>query len=144
MNATTTLAKCFAIILTIVGCNHQQPPVAQDQKESKYTEEHIALSKLSDEELFAIGVTSTSAGWAVAWSTDSSADADAIQGALGSVDLSASGSCGRGRCGWYVSPEEFFVAQRALLASRSVRERGIKVVEPRLPTQNKKAQQDAP
>jgi hypothetical protein len=143
MKSATTAAKCFALTLTLIGCTHQQRPLAHDQKDSEDAEQLMALSKLSDEERFAIGVTSTDEGWAVAWSTDSSADADAIQGALRSKGLSALGSCGRGHCGWYVSPDEFFVAQRALLDSRSVRERGIKVVEPRLPSGNRKEAQQA-
>lgn len=109
-------------------------PTANDGKTPEWAEQVAALSKLSDEELFDIGVTSTDAGWAVAWSTDSRADREAIQGALGNAGVMALGSCGRGRCGWYVSSDDFFLARRALKGSLAVRKLGIEIAEPRMPS----------
>ena len=92
----------------------------------------MVLFRLTDDEIFRIGVTSLNqAEWAVAWSTDSKKDRTAIERALKPLGISAGGSFGLGRGGWYVPRERFFAAQRALQQSAAVRKLGITVVEPK-------------
>ena len=92
------------------------------------------LFKLSEDELFAIGVTSVEqdgrTDWAVAWSSDSDETMRAIEQALDRVGVSGGASCSRRRCGWYVPREEFFAARRALLEIKGIDGLDIQVVEP--------------
>lgn len=78
-------------------------------------------------------MTATAEG-AVAWSAATEDAADAIRAVLNRADVGFSASCGRGRCGWYVAREDFFLARRALLDDHRVRELGINVVDPALPS----------
>ena len=60
----------------------------------------LVLFKLTDDEMFRIGVTSLKQSeWAVAWSTDSKADIAAIRKALKPLGISHGGSFGLGRGG---------------------------------------------
>jgi hypothetical protein len=135
MKLTASIPAIAAVFVLSVGCNRQERSPQGQAGVSELEEREAELFKLSDEELFEIGVTATDAGWAVAWSTESEEDIAAIDEALDSVSVSANGSCGRGRCGWYVRRSDFFVAQQALLKSDRVRSLGIKVVVPKDPTE---------
>ena len=97
----------------------------------------MVLFKMSDNELFALGITQVKQPggleWAVAWSTDSEEDFAAIDAALVRAGIRAGGSAGLGRAGWYVPRGQFFRARTALLADDRVRAlETIHVVDPRL------------
>ena len=92
-----------------------------------------AMFELSDDELFDRGITAIDGGdWSIAWSSDSAQDIDAIQTALDDVGLSAFGSFGHGRGGWYVHRSDFFRAQMALKRNKTIKQLGIEIVEPDL------------
>ncbi len=126
----------IAICLANCGCQPQATRVNSDVSNRQIYREgdlETALFKLSDDELFDIGVTATDVGlWSIAWSTDSAEDSAAINNALASVGLSALGSFNHGRGGWYIEKADFFVAQAALKQDRDVRRLEISIVEPQL------------
>ncbi len=94
------------------------------------------LFKLSNKELFKLGITQVDQpghiDWSVAWSDDSDETLKAILDALKPQQIGALASCGHGRAGWYVTREEFFKARKALLESQAVYQRGVIVVTPRI------------
>jgi hypothetical protein len=97
----------------------------------------MVLFKMSDKELYALGITQVQqAGrleWAVAWSTDSPADLAAIDAALHGAGVEGGAFADLGMAGWYVPREKFFRARTALLADDRVRAlKTVLVVEPRL------------
>ena len=84
-------------------------------------------------ELFVRGITAIDGDyWSIAWSSDSVEDGDAIHSALDDAGDSAFGSFSRGRGGWYVHRTDFFRAQIALKRSDTIKQLGIKIVEPDL------------
>ena len=90
-----------------------------------------ALFKMSNQELFKIGITAIDGkDWSIAWSSDSAEDMDAIQSAFDEIGISAFGSCGHGRCGWYVDRTEFLRAQTALKRNDAIKGLGLEIVEP--------------
>lgn len=97
----------------------------------------MVLFKMSDSELYALGITQVAQPgglqWAVAWSTDSEEDFAAIDAALGRAGIQAGGSAGLGMAGWYVPRDQFFRARTVLIADDRVRTLGtIHVAEPHL------------
>jgi len=96
----------------------------------------MILFRMSDEELYAIGITQVEQpgrlDWAVAWSTDSAEDLAAVDAALRRADVAGGAVADLGMAGWYVPREQFFRARDALVADDKVRALGIKVVEPRI------------
>jgi hypothetical protein len=97
------------------------------------------LLLLTNDELFAIGITQSHQpghiDWALAFSSAFGEDAKAIRGALYKAGIGYVGSSSRRRAGWYVNREQFFAARRALLEIPDLKSLGIHVVEPqfRLP-----------
>ncbi len=74
--------------------------------------EYSLLNSMSDDDLFAVGITAVDGGrWSIAWSTDSPQDIIAIHDAFEKVNLFAVGSYGHGSAGWYIEKEDFFTAQ---------------------------------
>jgi len=94
------------------------------------------LFKLSDKELFKLGITQVedppgNFDWMVAWSDSSDETLMIVLDALELQKIGAVASCGHGRAGWYVTREEFFKARNVLLESQAVYQRGVIVVTPR-------------
>ena len=99
---------CGSACLLFIGCETQREARTEELLPKEFDAEMEVLTSLSDNELFKVGLTSTDAGWSIAWSTDSAEDSAAIKSALETMGITVSGSCGRRRCGWYVEPEIFF------------------------------------
>jgi hypothetical protein len=118
-------------MLLLHGC--ASPSSFRDSDTSTRTQ--AALFKLTDEQLFAIGVTQVHQpghiDWAVAWSSDSNEVRAAICEALKRVGVGCFASYGHGRAGWYVEREHFFTARRALLDAPDVQRLDVEIVEPR-------------
>jgi hypothetical protein len=127
----------IAILIVTCGCQSDTAVFDADGTEEqaqRTSQLQSLLMKMSDDELFAVGITAVHGGlWSIAWSTDSEEDVIAINNALKKVNLSASGSFNHGRGGWYIEKGDFFVAQAALKQSQNVRRLGIRIVEPELP-----------
>ena len=62
-----------------VGCQVQPPAERGGRGTEHVDEDTAALSALSEEELYNVGITTSDAGWSIAWSTDSQADATALR-----------------------------------------------------------------
>ena len=94
----------------------------------------MVLLRLTEGELFEIGITQTGKSgaleWSVAWSADSPEVIRAVKNALDGAGVRAGASCGRGHCGWYVPCRSFFKARRALLGADKVRALGVQIVTP--------------
>jgi hypothetical protein len=94
------------------------------------------LFRLTDEELFSLGITVVAyeggTDWAVAWSPASHETLQAIDAIFSEAGVRGGVSTSRGRAGWYVPRGQFFRARRALLAALGVRGLGVTVVEPKL------------
>ena len=130
MQTRNTLSILATSMLLLYGC--ASPPPNPDTSARAL---QAALFKLTDDELFAIGVTKIHQpghiDWAVAWSSDSDEVSQAIGRALKRVGVGCFASYGHGRAGWYVEREQFFTARRALLDAPDVQRLGVQVVEPR-------------
>ncbi len=94
----------------------------------------LVLFKLTDKELFQIGITQNGLPdrpvWGVAVSHGFSDSGRAFERALAGVGVSPSGTMDLGMVGWYVPREQFFTARRALLAA-GLSTNEIEIVEPR-------------
>jgi hypothetical protein len=103
-------------------------PTAEDQER--------LLFALSDEQLFARGITSVDQpgwkAWAVAWTEDRGPKFEAVDRVLREAGCAGLATCDLGMCGWYVKREEFFRARRALVADAEVKRLGVFVVTPRV------------
>jgi hypothetical protein len=102
---------------------------------SRYRAMELVLFRLTDAELFSIGITQVDQSgllhWAVAWSADHGAQAEAVRGVLQRMGVGAIGSCGHGCEGWYVRRTDFFRVRQKLLEDGAVRTSGVNVVTPR-------------
>ena len=132
-----TIRLLIAILVVACGCRSETTVFdtnGTDERAQRTSQLQSLLKKMSDDELFAVGITAVHGGlWSIAWSTDSEEDVIAINNALKKVNLSASGSFNHGLGGWYIEKEDFFSAQAALKQSQEVRRLGIKIVEPEIP-----------
>jgi hypothetical protein len=121
------------LALTLTTCGTREAPTVSTSA-SVDRDLEVALFPLSDQALFARGITSVDQPggkqWAVAWTEDRGAKFDAVDRVLRDSGTLAGGSCGLGRCGWYVNREDFFRARRALLADVDVARLGVQVVTP--------------
>ena len=94
------------------------------------------LFRLTEEELFSLGITAVAykggADWAVAWSPASAETLQTLDAVFSEAGVRGGASTSRGRAGWYVPREQFFRARCALLAAPGVRALGVTVVEPKL------------
>ena len=101
--------------------------------ETRATE--LVLFKLTDKELFEIGITEVGQPgrleWGLAWCRGFSDSGRAFEQALSSVGVSAGGVYDLGRSGWYVPREQFFVARRALLAATNLHGIDLTITEPK-------------
>lgn len=92
------------------------------------------LFPLSDEELFALGITSvTQAGetiWSIAWTEDRGPRFEAVDRVLRAHGIDGGAVCNLGHAGFYVPRAQFFRARRALLADGEVVRLGVHVVTP--------------
>ena len=109
--------------------------VAGDDVASRTRAVEMVLFKLTENELYEIGITqvdqSGRTDWSVAWSVDTPEVFFAVVETLESAGIQHGASASLGHIGWYVEREDFFRAQRALLASTEVKRLGVTVVEPR-------------
>ena len=107
---------------------------ASDDDASRTRAVEMVLFKLTDAELYGIGITQVDQSgridWSVAWSTDATEVMGAIVATLERAGIHHDASVSLGHAGWYVAREDFFRAQKALLASIDVKRLGVTVVEP--------------
>jgi hypothetical protein len=95
----------------------------------------LVLFKLTDKELFQIGITEVGQPdrleWGLAWCRGFTDSGRSFEQTLASVGVSAGGVYGHGYSGWYVPREQFFAARRALLAATNLHGIEFTITEPK-------------